>query len=99
MPSRWASGWMRRSPVARAAERPPISAMSARSCRPLSCGTLSATRRWPPHTRDMCETAATDLALSNALLVAKTLSLTASDLLRDTALVEAAKSEFADRSS
>ena len=51
------------------------------------------------HTRDMCETAATDLALSNALLVAKTLSLTASDLLRDTALVEAAKSEFADRSS
>ena len=51
------------------------------------------------HTRDMCETAATDLALSNALLVAKTLSLTAADLLRDTALVEAAKSEFADRSS
>ena len=51
------------------------------------------------HTRDMCETAATDLALSNALLVAKTLSLTAADLLRDTALVEAAKAEFAERSS
>jgi hypothetical protein len=40
----------------------------------------------------------TDFALSNALLVAKTLSLTASDLLRDTTLVEAAKAEFADRS-
>jgi hypothetical protein len=51
------------------------------------------------HTREMGETAATDLALSNALLVAKTLSLTASDLLRDTALVEAAQAEFADRTS
>ncbi len=50
------------------------------------------------HTRDMCETAITDLALSNALSVAKALSLTASDLLRDVTLVEAAKSEFADRS-
>ncbi len=51
------------------------------------------------HTRDMCETAVTDLALSNALSVAKALSLTASDLLRDVALVEAAKSEFAERSA
>ena len=50
------------------------------------------------HTRDMCETAITDLALSNALSVAKALSLTASDLLRDATLVEAAKSEFAQRS-
>ena len=50
------------------------------------------------HTRDMCETAATDLALSNALVVAKTLSLTAADLLRDVTLVEAAKAEFAERS-
>ena len=50
------------------------------------------------HTRDMRETAITDLALSNALKVAKALSLTASDLLRDAALVEAAKTEFADRS-
>ena len=50
------------------------------------------------HTRDMCETAITDLALSNALSVAKALSLTASDLLRDATLVEAAKSEFAERS-
>ena len=51
------------------------------------------------HTRDMCETAITDFALSNALSVAKALSLTASDLLRDAKLVEAAKSEFAERSS
>lgn len=50
------------------------------------------------HTRDMCATAITDFALSNALSVAKTLSLTASDLLRDATLVEAAKSEFAERS-
>ena len=49
------------------------------------------------HTRQMCETAVTDLALSKALSVAKALSLTAGDLLRDTALVEAAKAEFADR--
>ena len=50
------------------------------------------------HTRDMCVTAITDFALSNALSVAKALSLTASDLLRDATLVEAAKSEFAERS-
>ena len=51
------------------------------------------------HTSDMRETAVTDFALGNALLVAKTLSLTASDLLRDATLVEAAKAEYADRSS
>ena len=50
------------------------------------------------HTRDMAATAITDLALSNALQVAKALSLTAADLLCDATLVEAAKSEFADRS-
>ena len=50
------------------------------------------------HTRDMCATATTDLALSNALVVAKALSLTATDLLRDASLVEAAKTEFAERS-
>ena len=49
------------------------------------------------HTRDMCETAITDLALSNALQVAKMLSLTATDLLLDANLVEAAKVEFASR--
>ena len=43
--------------------------------------------------------ATTDLALSNALSVAKALSLTASDLLCDATLVEAARSEFAQRSS
>ena len=51
------------------------------------------------HTSDMCATAITDLALSNALQVAKALSLTAADLLRDATLVEAAKVEFADRSA
>ncbi len=51
------------------------------------------------HTRDMCETAITDYALSSALQVAKALSLTASDLLRDATLIEAAKSEFAGRSN
>ena len=51
------------------------------------------------HTRDMCETAITDYALSSALQVAKALSLTTADLLRDATLVEAAKSEFADRSN
>ena len=50
------------------------------------------------HTRDMCETAITDFALSSALQVAKALSLTAADLLRDATLVEAAKTEYADRS-
>ncbi len=52
----------------------------------------------PSHTRDMCATAITDLALSNALQVAKALSLTAADLMCDATLVEAAKVEFADRS-
>ena len=51
------------------------------------------------HSREMTETAITEFALSNALLVAKTLSLTASDLLRDAALLESAKAEFANRSS
>jgi len=51
----------------------------------------------PSHTRQMQETAVTDLALNSALLVAKTLSLTASDLLLDAAMVEAAKAEYAER--
>ena len=51
----------------------------------------------PSHTRQMQETAVTDMALNNALLVAKALSLTASDLLRDVNLVEAAKAEYAER--
>ena len=52
----------------------------------------------PSHTSDMRETAVTDLALANALQVSKALSLTASDLLRDSTLVEAAKAEYAQRS-
>ncbi len=52
----------------------------------------------PSHTRQMQETAVTDLALNNALLVAKALSLTASDLLLDAAMVETAKAEYAERS-
>ena len=51
----------------------------------------------PSHTTDMRETAVTDLALSNALQVAKALSLTAGDLLRDATLVEAARAEYAER--
>ena len=51
----------------------------------------------PSHTRQMQETAVTDLALNNALLVAKALSLTATDLLRNATLVEAAKAEYAER--
>ncbi len=51
------------------------------------------------HTRDMCETAVTDFALASALQVAKALSLTAADLLRNANLVEAAKVEFADRAA
>ncbi len=53
----------------------------------------------PSHTREMCDTAVTGLALSNALSVAKALSLTATDLLLDPSLVEAAKAEYAGRSS
>ena len=49
------------------------------------------------HTREMRETAVTELALSNALSVAKALSLTARDLLLDSPLVEAARVEFAER--
>ena len=52
----------------------------------------------PSHTRQMQETAVTDLALSNALQVAKALSLTASDLLCDAPLVDAARAEYAERS-
>ena len=53
----------------------------------------------PSHTREMCETAVTGLALANALSVAKALSLTATDLLLDPSLVEAVKAEYAGRGS
>ncbi len=51
------------------------------------------------HTREMRETAVTELALTNALVVSKALSLTATDLLQDATLLEAAKAEYAERSS
>ena len=50
------------------------------------------------HSREMTETAITDPALSNALLVSKMLSVTAGDMLRDAMLLESAKIEFADHS-
>ena len=50
------------------------------------------------HSREMTETAITDLAFSNAFLVAKTLSLTTGDLLRAATLLGSAKIEFAERS-
>ena len=51
------------------------------------------------HTREMRETAVTELALTNALVVSKALSLTAADLLHDATLLEAAKAEYTERSS
>ena len=51
----------------------------------------------PSHTREMCESAVTDFALSSAIAVAKTLTLTASDLLRDPALLPAARADFEKR--
>ena len=52
----------------------------------------------PSHSRQMCDTAITGTALSNALNVAKVLSLTASDLLTDPARLKAAQAEFTQRS-
>ena len=52
----------------------------------------------PSHSRQMCDTAITETALSNALNVAKVLSLTASDLLTDPARLKAAQAEFTQRS-
>ena len=51
----------------------------------------------PSHTRQMTETATTEFARSNALTVAKALSLTACNLLEDPELLKAAKAEFAAR--
>ena len=52
----------------------------------------------PSHSRQMTETAITETALSSALNVAKVLSLTASDFLRDPARLKEAQAEFAKRS-
>ena len=53
----------------------------------------------PSHSREMCETATTDLACSNAIAVAKLLSLTACNFLEDPQLLTAARTEFEERSS
>ena len=53
----------------------------------------------PSHSREMCETAVTDFAFSSAIAVAKALTLTASDLLRDPALLLAARADFEKRGS
>lgn len=52
----------------------------------------------PSHSREMCETAITETAFSNAISVAKVLTLTACDFLSDPALLQEAKAEFAQRS-
>ena len=52
----------------------------------------------PSHSREMTETATTDLAFSNAIAVAKSLSLTACDFLEDPDLLLAARAEFGERS-
>ena len=53
----------------------------------------------PSHSRQMTETAITETALSSALNVAKVLSLTAGDFLRDPARLKEAQAEFAKRSA
>lgn len=51
----------------------------------------------PSHSREMCETATTELACSNAIAVAKSMSLTACDFLEDPDLLQAAHTEFQER--
>jgi aminobenzoyl-glutamate utilization protein B len=50
------------------------------------------------HSREMSETATTELAFSNAIAVAKSLSLTACDFLENPELLAAARAEFEERS-
>jgi len=50
------------------------------------------------HSREMAETATTEYALNAAINVAKTMTLTACDLLLDASLLPAAKAEFDQRS-
>ena len=52
----------------------------------------------PSHSREMCETAITETAFSNAISVAKILTLTACDFLSDPALLQEAQADFAERS-
>ncbi len=51
----------------------------------------------PSHSREMCETAITELAFSNALAVAKALALTACDILLQPSLLKEAQADFAHR--
>ena len=51
----------------------------------------------PSHSREMTETAATEYALDAAVNVAKTLTLTACDLLLDPTLLPAARTDFDQR--
>lgn len=53
----------------------------------------------PSHSREMSETATTELAFSNAIAVAKSLSLTACDFLENPELLLAARAEFEERSN
>ena len=53
----------------------------------------------PSHSREMTETATTELAFSNAIAVAKSLALTACNFLEDPQLWMAARAEFQERSS
>ncbi|PKB80505.1 MAG: hypothetical protein BZY88_08590 [SAR202 cluster bacterium Io17-Chloro-G9] len=50
------------------------------------------------HSREMCETAITETAFSNAISVAKILTLTACDFLSDPSLLLDAQADFAQRS-
>ena len=53
----------------------------------------------PGHSVLMTETAGSDFAQQQGILVAKTLALTACDVLSDPALLEAARSDFEARSA
>ncbi len=53
----------------------------------------------PSHSKEMCETAATESAISRAIAVAKLLALTAGDLLLEPDLLEEARADFERRST
>ncbi len=53
----------------------------------------------PSHSKEMCETAATESAISKAITIAKVLALTAGDLLLEPGLLEEARAELERRSA
>ena len=53
----------------------------------------------PSHTKEMCETAATESAIGKAIIIAKVLALTAGDLLSEPDLLAEARADFARRSA